>query len=188
MKRCDWVPLDDEIYTRYHDEDWGVPVHDDIRLFEMIVLEAAQAGLSWSTILKRREGYRKAFDDFDPLKVSAFDEKKIEELMNDTGIIRNRRKIESSIRNAAVFLEIQKEFGTFDSYIWSFVDGKIIQNEFKEMKELPAKTELSEKISKDLKKRGMNFVGPTIIYALMQSIGMVNDHQTDCFRYEQLKR
>lgn len=188
MDRCDWVPLDDEDYVNYHDQDWGEPVHDDRMLFEMLVLEGAQAGLSWSTILKRREGYRKAFDGLDPIKVSSFDEDRIEELLKDPRIIRNRRKVVSAVRNARVFLEIKREFGSFDRYIWGFVGGKTIHNEFRELKDLPARTELSERISKDLKKRGMSFVGPTIIYAFMQSIGMVNDHQVDCFRYDELKR
>lgn len=187
MERCDWVPMDNEDYIRYHDEDWGVPVHDDRKLFEMLILEGAQAGLSWSTILKKRNGYRKRFKNFDPEKVAAMTEKDIEDAMNDADIVRNRLKIGSAVRNARAFLEIQKEFGSFDRYIWDSIDGNTIQNDFEELKDLPAETEISGRISKDLKKRGMNFVGPTIIYAFMQSIGMVNDHQTKCFRYNELK-
>ena len=187
MERCGWVPDNDESYRRYHDEEWGVPVHDEIKHFEMLVLEGAQAGLSWSTILKRREGYREAFEGFDPEKVAKYDDEKVELLLNDTRIIRNRRKIESAILNARIFLEIRKEFGSFDSYIWGFVDGRTIHNEFDKLSDIPSKTEISERISKDLKRRGMNFVGPTIIYAHMQSIGMVNDHQMKCFRYGELK-
>ena len=183
MKRCDWVPTEDDLYTRYHDEEWGVPLHDDKRLFEMLVLEGAQAGLSWSTVLKKRENYRTVFEGFDPEKVSAFDEERVRAILVDPRIIRNRSKIRSAVQNARVFMDIQKEFGSFNEYIWGFVNGTPIKNEFKEMKDIPAKTPLSEKISLDLKQRGMNFVGPTIIYAYMQSIGMVNDHQVDCYRY-----
>lgn len=186
MKRCDWVPVEDDLYTRYHDEEWGVPLHDDRRLFEMLVLEGAQAGLSWSTVLKKRENYRIAFEGFYPEKVAVFDEERIGAILADPGVIRNRSKVRSAIRNAKVFMEIQKEFGSFDEYIWGFVDGIPIRNEFREMKEIPAKTPLSERISRDMKQRGMNFVGPTIIYALMQSIGMVNDHQVNCFRYREI--
>ena len=182
MKRCDWAPTNNELYIKYHDEEWGVEVHDDRKLFEMLILEGAQAGLSWSTVLKKRENYRKAFDKFDYEKISRYDEGKIKELLNNAGIIRNKLKIKSAIRNAKVFLEIQKEFGSFDKYIWKFVNFKQIDNKFKSMEEIPASTELSDKISKDLKKRGMNFVGTTIIYAYLQSIGIVNDHQVDCFR------
>ncbi len=186
MKRCTWVDPDNKIYLEYHDKEWGVPVHDDQKLFEMLVLEGAQAGLSWETVLKKRQNYRKAFDYFDPQKVARYNETKQTELLQDKGIIRNRLKIKSAIQNAGVFLEIQKEFGSFDTYIWNFIDGKPIQNKFKSMKELPAKTEFSDVISKDLKKRGMNFVGPTIIYAFMQAVGLVNDHEVSCFRYLQL--
>jgi DNA-3-methyladenine glycosylase I len=185
INRCAWVP-DDELYTRYHDEEWGVPVYDDQKLFEFLILEGAQAGLSWSTILKKRENYRTAFDNFDAEKIVKYNQKKIDKLLNDPGIVRNRLKIKSTIQNANVFLKIQKEYGSFSKYIWSFVDGKPIINRFKELKELPAKTEISDAMSKDLKKRGFNFVGSTICYAFMQAVGMVNDHTVDCFRYKEL--
>lgn len=185
-KRCEWVEGQPEIYIKYHDEEWGIPVHDDRRLFAKLVLDGAQAGLSWLTILKKREAYYKAFDDFDIEKVADYGEKDIERLMNDAGIVRNRLKIKSAVENAKAVLSIQKEFGSFDNYLWDFVQDKPIISEFISVSELPAKTPLSEKISKDLKKRGMNFVGPTIIYAFMQAIGMVNDHTTDCFRYKEL--
>ena len=180
MKRCDWVPLKNELYVKYHDEEWGKPLHDDIELFGLIILEGAQAGLSWETILKRRENYRKAFKGFDPKKVAKFSEKDVQRLLKDEGIIRNKLKIKSAINNAKCFLEIQKEFGSFDKYIWGFVNNKPIKNHLKKLKDYPAETELSKKISKDLKKRGFNFVGPTITYAYMQSIGMVNDHMFGC--------
>lgn len=180
MKRCAWVDLKNELYVKYHDEEWGREVHEDKKLFEMLILEGAQAGLSWSTVLNKRENYRKAFDNFDYKKISKYDEDKINELLLDSGIIRNKLKINSAIQNAKVFIEIQKEFGSFDNYIWGFVDNKQIVNKIKSMGELPAKTDLSDKISKDLKKRGMNFVGSTIIYAYMQAVGMVNDHEVDC--------
>lgn len=186
-KRCSWC-LKDPIYVKYHDEEWGVPVHDDKKHFEFLVLESAQAGLSWLTILKRREGYKLIYDGFDPVKVAKYDEIKIEEMMNYDGIIRNRRKIESSIRNAKVFLQIQNEFGSFDEYIWSYTDQKPIINTYKELKDVPAKTELSEKISKDLKKRGCSFLGPTIIYSFLQAVGIINDHLVDCFRYKELNK
>lgn len=185
--RCQWVNMKNELYVEYHDKEWGVPVHDDRKLFEMLILEGAQAGLSWEIVLKKRENYRKAFDNFDPQKVAEYGEKKITELLNNEGIIRNRLKIRSAIQNACVFLDIQKEFKSFDKYIWGFVNSKPLRNSFKTLAEIPAKTELSDKISKDLKKRGMNFVGSTIIYAFMQSIGMVNDHKVNCFRYSQIK-
>lgn len=187
-KRCDWVPLDNPLYVTYHDEEWGVPVHDDRLLFEFLVLEGAQAGLSWITILRKRENYRSAFDQFDPQKVALYDEKKIEELMQNSGIIRNRRKIEAAVQNAKVFLEIQEEIGSFDRFIWKFVDGKPIINRWKSLKELPASTPESDIMSKELKKRGFKFVGSTICYAHMQATGMVNDHTIDCFRYEEIKR
>ena len=183
MKRCSWVPKNNPLYERYHDEEWGIPVHDDRKLFEMLVLEGAQAGLSWETVLKKRENYRKAFDNFDPAKVAGYGEEKVRELLNNPGIIRNRLKINSAINNAKKFLEVQEESGSFDSYIWSFVDNKPIRNNFATIKEIPAKTELSDKISNGLKKRGFKFVGSTIIYAFMQSIGMVNDHTSECFRH-----
>ena len=187
-KRCHWCVNGGEIYLDYHDTEWGVPVHDDRHFFEHIVLEGAQAGLSWITILKRRENYRKAFDNFDVKKVAKYGEKKIEELVQDPGIIRNRLKIKSAINNAKVFIAIQNEFGSFDKYFWSFTDGKIIDNKIKTMRDIPATSELSDTISKDLKKRGMSFIGSTIIYAMMQSVGMVNDHEMTCFRYKELTR
>jgi len=180
--RCGWVDMKNPLYVDYHDKEWGVPVHDERKHFEMLVLEGAQAGLAWATILNRREGYRKAFDNFDPEKVAAYDENKVQVLLQDPGIIRNRLKITSAIKNARAFLAIQEEFGSFDLYLWGFVNHKPIINHFKTLEEIPAQTELSQKISKDLKKRGMSFVGPTILYAHMQAIGMVNDHQVDCFR------
>ncbi|WXU00178.1 MAG: DNA-3-methyladenine glycosylase 1 [Catillopecten margaritatus gill symbiont] len=184
--RCAWTNLDNVLYVKYHDEEWGVPTHDERALFEMLILEGAQAGLSWETILNKRENYRKAFDNFDPQKVAKYDNDKQNELLQDAGIVRNRLKIKSAIQNAKAFLEIQTEFGRFDSYIWGFVNHQTIVNHFESLADLPASTQLSEEISKDLKKRGMNFVGPTIIYAYMQSIGMVNDHETTCFRHTQV--
>ena len=183
MQRCAWV-TEDEIYKKYHDEEWGKPLHDEYKLFEFLILEGAQAGLSWLTVLKKRENYRKAFDGFNPEKVAKYDEEKVSVLLNNKGIIRNKLKINSAIRNAQAFLDIQKEFGSFDAYIWGFVNGKPIQNKYMSIKDVPAKTDLSDKISKDLKKRGMNFVGSTIVYAFMQAIGMVNDHTSDCFLYK----
>ena len=185
-KRCGWVPLDNPLYLKYHDEEWGVPVHDDRMLFEFLLLEGFQAGLSWITILRKRENYRRAFDNFDAKKIEKYDEKKIEKLMQNSGVVRNRRKIESAITNAKACLGVQKEFESFNNYIWGFVDGKPIVNKWKIMKEIPANTELSEKISKDLKRRGFKFVGSTIIYAYMQATGMVNDHTVDCFRYNEI--
>ena len=185
-QRCSWVNLKNELYVKYHDEEWGIPVHDERKLFEMLILEGAQAGLSWETVLKKRENYRKAFDNFNPHKISKYDEAKESELLMNKGIIRNRLKIKSAIRNAKIFLQIQNEFGSFDKYIWGFVNYKPIQNNVGSYSELMPKTELSDKISKDLKKRGMSFVGSTIIYSFMQSIGMVNDHEIACFRYKEL--
>ena len=185
-KRCEWAEHSD-IYRTYHDEEWGVPVYEDQKLFEFLVLESAQAGLSWITILKRREGYRRAFANFDPKIVSTFDDHMVEQLMQDTGIIRNRLKITATIKNAKAFLKIQEEFGSFSKYIWHYTGGKPIINNFKKLDELPAKTELSEIIAKDLKKRGFGFLGPTVIYAHMQATGMVNDHLIHCFRYHELK-
>jgi len=187
-QRCAWVNPKNELYVKYHDEDWGVPVHNDQKLFEILILEGAQAGLSWEIVLKKRENYRKAFDNFNPQNVAKYDENKQEDLLQNEGIIRNRLKIKSAIQNAIAFLGIQKEFGSFDKYIWKFVNNQPIQNRFKSFSELPAKTELSDKISKDLKKRGMNFVGSTIIYAFMQSVGIVNDHEVKCFRYMGVKK
>ena len=184
--RCWWAG-DDPLYVAYHDEEWGVPVHDDRKLFEMLILEGAQAGLSWITILRRREGYRTAFDGFDPAIVAGFGEEKVAELLQDVGIIRNRQKVRSAINNARRFLEVQAEFGSFDAYIWRFVDGQPIQNARQSMSDIPAKTPLSDTISKDMVTRGFNFVGSTIMYAHMQATGMVNDHVVDCFRWAELQ-
>jgi DNA-3-methyladenine glycosylase I len=180
--RCPWC-LKDELYTKYHDEEWGNPVHEELKHFEFLILETFQAGLSWHTILKKRENFRKAFDKFDPVKIAKYREKKILELMQDEGIIRNRLKIESAIANAKAFMEVQNEYGFFDSYIWGFVNEKPIKNKWKSLFEIPAKTELSDMISKDMKKRGFKFVGSTTIYAHLQAIGVVNDHLTDCYKY-----
>lgn len=177
--RCPW-PGTDQIYIDYHDNEWGVPLHDDRRLFEMLILEGMQAGLSWITVLRKREDFRRAFDNFDAKKIAKYTDKKIEQLMQNEKIIRNRRKITSAVGNAKAFLEIQKEFGSFDKFIWSYVDGKPIVGHFETMSDVPANTPLSDKISKDLKKRGFNFVGTTIIYSFMQAIGMVDDHLTSC--------
>lgn len=185
-KRCQWVHHQPQIYIDYHDFEWGVPVYDDAKIFEMLVLESAQAGLSWLTILKRREGYRSAFAGFDYRKVAEFTNVDIEQLMHNEQIIRNRRKIEATIQNAKVFIEIQREFGSFSQYIWSFVDGKPIKSCVKNHKELPATSKVSDRLATDLKKRGMKFVGSTIMYAHMQAMGMINDHETDCFRYNQV--
>ncbi len=186
--RCQWISKEKEgsLYCNYHDKEWGIPVHDDKVLFEFLILEGAQAGLSWSTVLKKRENYRKAFDNWDFYKIAKYREKKEKELLQNEGIIRNRLKIKSTINNAKVFIRIISEFGSFDKYIWGFVNGKPIINMFKSMSEIPASTEVSDKISKDLKKRGMNFVGSTIIYAFMQAVGMVNDHEISCFRYGEI--
>lgn len=181
-QRCKWV-TDDPLYINYHDHEWGRPVHDDRKLFEMLTLEGAQAGLSWITILKRRENYRKAFDDFNPEIISQYDEQKIEALLMDEGIIRNKRKIHSVVTNAQSFLKIQHEFGSFDAYIWQFVGGSPIVNDWESHSEVPSSTKESEQMSKDLKKRGFKFVGPTICYAFMQAVGMVNDHTRDCFLF-----
>ena len=177
--RCIWAK--DDLNIEYHDNEWGIPQHDDTKLFEFLILEGAQAGLSWSTILKRRAGYRKAFSNFDPIKVSKYTSKHVEKLLDNQEIIRNRLKINSAINNAKYFLKIQKEFGSFDKYVWSFVNHKPIINNFKKLSDLPASTSISEKMSKDLKNHGFNFVGPTICYAFMQAVGMVNDHTADCF-------
>jgi DNA-3-methyladenine glycosylase I len=186
-KRCEWVPVDNPLYVKYHDEEWGVPIHDDQLLFEFLILEGMQAGLSWLTILRKRENFRTAFDHFDPRKIARYNEKKIQELMQNSGIIRNRRKIEAAVQNAKAFLEVQAEFGSFDTFIWQFVEGKPMINHWKTLKEIPAKTPLSDTISKELKKRGFKFVGSTIIYAHMQATGMVNDHTVDCFRYQEVQ-
>lgn len=185
MNRCAWPKT--ELDIAYHDTEWGVPVHDDRVLFEFLILEGAQAGLSWSTILKKRENYRRAFAGFDPRKVAKFDARKQSQLMQDAGIVRNRLKIASTIQNAKAFLAVQKEFGSFDAYIWRFVGGKPIQNARKSLKEIPPRTPESDAMSKDLLKRGFKFVGSTICYAFMQAVGMVNDHTVDCFRHRQVK-
>lgn len=184
-ERCNWGNTN-PLMIRYHDEEWGVPLHDDLKLFEFIVLEGFQAGLSWQIVLNKRENFHEAFDNFDPEIVAGYDRLKMEELMNNSSIIRNRLKIAACINNARCFLEVQKEFGSFDNYIWKFVDYKPIVNSFNDMKEVPAKTPLSDKISKDLKKRGFKFVGSTVIYAHMQATGMVNDHLTFCFRHKEI--
>jgi DNA-3-methyladenine glycosylase I len=187
MVRCDWC-LNDELYRKYHDEEWGVPVHNDRKQFEFLVLEMAQAGLSWLTILKKRENYRRAYQKFDPQKVARFSENQIRILVQNPGIIRNRLKIASSINNARRFLEVQKEFGSFSNYIWDFTGGKTIINKWRNLKEIPAKTELSDAVSKDMKKRGFTFIGSTIIYAHLQATGLVNDHLVGCFRHRQVQK
>lgn len=184
--RCPWAGTDPD-YIAYHDEEWGVPVHDDRTHFEFLILEGAQAGLSWSTILKKRANYRRAFDHFDPATVAAYDEAKIEQLLADAGIIRNRLKVTAAVRNAREFLKVQAEFGSFDAYIWSFVGGRPIVNAWESLRQLPAETAESRTLSKDLKGRGFSFVGPTIMYAHMQAIGLVNDHLVSCFRYHELR-
>jgi DNA-3-methyladenine glycosylase I len=184
MKRCSWPKS--ELDIAYHDHEWGVPVHDDTLLFEFLILEGAQAGLSWSTILNKRENYRKAFDHFDAKKIAGYDARKIKSLLADAGIVRNRLKIAAAVENAKAFLAVQKEFGSFDTYLWRFVNGQTIQR--KSDRPAPAQTRESEAMSKDLLKRGFRFVGPTICYAMMQAVGMVNDHARDCFRYKQLKK
>jgi DNA-3-methyladenine glycosylase I len=183
--RCAWSAKD-PLYIGYHDTEWGVPVHDDRTLFEFLILEGAQAGLSWITILRKRDAYRKAFDRFEPEKVARYDRKKIAALLKDPGIVRNRMKIESAVKNARAFLEVQEEFGSFDAYQWRFVEGKPIVNRFRSIKEIPARTPVSDALSRDLKDRGFSFVGSTIIYAHMQAVGMVNDHVIDCFRHRPL--
>ncbi len=185
ISRCPWCGTD-PVYVKYHDTEWGVPVHDDRKHFEFLVLESAQAGLSWLTVLRKRENYRLAMDGFDVNKIAGYDNKKLEELLQNPGIIRNRLKIKSSISNAKKFIEVVNEFGSFDKYIWSFTENKTIRNQFTRISELPAKTELSDRVSKDLIKRGFKFVGSTIIYAHLQAIGLVNDHLVDCFRYKEL--
>jgi len=187
MKRCGWVPAEDERYTLYHDTEWGVPSYDDTHLFEMLTLEGAQAGLSWSTILNKREGYRRAFAGFDPRKVARFTQADIERLMLDTGIVRNRLKITSTLDNAKATLSVIEESGTLSAYLWSFVEGKPRQSAFKSFREIPPETPESRVMSRELKKRGFRFVGPTICYAFMQAVGMVNDHEVGCFRHRALK-
>jgi DNA-3-methyladenine glycosylase I len=186
-KRCAWVNTSDPLMLQYHDLEWGVPVHDDRKHFEFLVLEAAQAGLSWSIVLNKREGYRRAFSDFDPAKVARYTGRRIQKLTLDTGIIRNRMKIQAAIRNAQAFLGIQEEFGSFDAYCWRFVDGRPKLNRWKAMREIPATSRESDAFSKDLKQRGFAFVGSTIVYAHMQAVGMVNDHLVDCFRHRELR-
>ena len=186
VQRCAWAGSD-PLYMAYHDEEWGVPLHDDRRLFEMLILEGAQAGLSWITILRKRAAYRKAFDNFDPQKVARYRQARIERLLANEGIVRNRLKVEGAVRNAKAFLDVQREFGTFDAYIWRFVGGHPIQNSRRTMKDVPPTTPESDAMSRDLKKRGFTFVGSTICYAFMQATGLVNDHVVDCFRYPPLR-
>ena len=187
-RRCTWVGIGDLLMREYHDREWGVPVHDDRKHFEFLLLEAAQAGISWSIVLKKREGYRRAFSQFDPAKVARYTGKRIEALIGDPGIVRNRMKITAAVRNARAFLSIQDEFGSFDAYCWRFVDGRPRLNRWKSMREIPATSRDSDAFSRDLKRRGFSFVGSTIIYAHMQAVGMVNDHLIDCFRYREIRR
>jgi len=184
-RRCGWVGTD-PLSISYHDEEWGVPVHDDRRLFEFLVLDGFQAGLSWMTILRKRGNYRQAFDGFDPGEIACYGTSKIETLLSDRGIVRNRMKIEAAVQNARAFLSVREEFGSFDAYIWGFVGGKTIRNAWKNVREIPARTGESTAMSRDLKRRGFSFVGPTICYAFMQAAGLVNDHTIDCFRYHQV--
>lgn len=184
-KRCKWCTSGNDLYVQYHDQEWGVPVHDDLKQFEFLTLESAQAGLSWSTVLNKREGYRKAFANFDPEKVARFSEKKTAKLLENPAIIRNRLKVNAAVTNAQAFLEVQEEFDGFNTYIWQFVDGRPMQNKWRSMKQVPATTKESDALSKDLKRRGFKFVGSTIIYAHMQAVGMVNDHTIDCFRHKE---
>lgn len=186
ITRCTW-PKDNQLMIEYHDKEWGVPVHNDQKLFEFLILEGAQAGLTWQTVLNKRENYSKVFSNFDPSKISKYDDKDVKNLLTDPGIIRNRLKIAATIQNAKMFLKIKEEFGSFDRYIWQFVNNKPIKNKFSLLKEIPASTKESAAMSKDLLKRGFKFVGPTICYAFMQAVGMVNDHQTNCFRYYEIK-
>jgi DNA-3-methyladenine glycosylase I len=184
-KRCNWG-TNDPLYIEYHDREWGVPLHDDRRLFEFLILEGIQAGLSWLIVLKKRENFRHALDGFDPQKIAHYDSGKIEELLQNPGIIRNRLKIQAAVTNAGAFLEVQEELGSFDTYIWQFVDGRPIRNRWQSVSEIPATTDRSDAMSRDLKGRGFRFVGSTICYAFMQAVGMVNDHVTDCFRYQEI--
>jgi DNA-3-methyladenine glycosylase I len=186
VRRCGWAPLEDTAYLAYHDEEWGVPVHDDRRLFEMLTLEGAQAGLSWATILHKREGYRRAFAGFDAAKVARFDAKKVERLLQDPSIVRNRLKVESTISNARATLSVQKELGSLDTYLWGLAGGAPIVNRWRTLADIPAETPISRALSKDLKRRGFRFVGPTVCYAFMQATGMVQDHELSCFRYAEL--
>lgn len=187
QKRCGWVDGGNDLYHRYHDEEWGVPVRDDIRHFEFLTLEGAQAGLSWATVLNKREGYRKAFAGFDPQKVARFTEKRVEKLLLDPGIIRNRLKVQATVNNARRYLEVQESFGSFNEYIWGFVEGKPIVNRWKTLKEVPATSPVSDALSKDLKQRGFKFVGSTVIYAHLQAAGLINDHTVDCFRWKEVQ-
>jgi DNA-3-methyladenine glycosylase I len=186
MKRCEWS-LGDELMMNYHDSEWGVPVHDDRKLFEFLVLDAFQAGLSWATILRKRENFRRAFDNYDASKIAKYDKRKVRKLLSDAGIIRNRLKIEATVSNAKAFLRVQEEYGSFDRYIWQFVNGVTLQNKWRSISDVPAKTAESDEMSKDLKKRGFKFVGSTICYAFMQASGMVNDHVVGCFRHKELR-
>ena len=186
MNRCSWAK--GELYEAYHDTEWGVPSHDDRHLFEMLILEGAQAGLSWSTILNKRENYRRAFNDFDARKIARYDSRKVKRLLSDSGIVRNRLKIAAAVQNAKVFLAVQKEFGSFDRYIWRVVGGRPVQNQRKSIKDVPARTPESDAMSKDLLKRGFKFAGSTICYAFMQAVGMVNDHTVDCFRHTEIRQ
>lgn len=185
IERCEWVGSD-PLMIEYHDKEWGVPVHDDTRLFEFLVLDAMQAGLSWKTVLNKRENFRKAFDNYNVKKIAKFEKNKIEELLSDKGIIRNRMKINAAIKNATFFIDVQKEFGNFDTYIWQFVGGKTIKNSWKKLSAIPPNSPESDTMSKDMKKRRFSFVGSTICYAFMQAAGLVNDHTTDCFRYHEV--
>ena len=187
-RRCSWVNADDVLLVEYHDREWGIPAHSDHKHFEVLILSAVQAGLNWSLVLKKRDGYRRAFNKFDPEKVARYSEMQIRKLLSDPEIIRNRMKIEAAVRNARAFLKVQEEFGKYDSYCWRFVDGRPKLNRWKTAKQIPARSPESERLSKDLKKRGFNFVGPTVTYAYMQAIGMVNDHTVDCFRYREIAR
>jgi DNA-3-methyladenine glycosylase I len=187
-KRCSWVNVDDTLMREYHDREWGVPTHDDQTHFEFLVLEAAQAGLSWSIVLKKRDGYRRAFSQFDPAKVARYSAARIDKLTAEPGIIRNRLKIAAAVKNARAFLAVQKEYGSFDAYCWQFVDGRPRQNRWKSLRQIPATTAESDAFSRDLKRRGFSFVGSTVIYAHMQAVGMVNDHLIDCYRYRDVRR
>jgi DNA-3-methyladenine glycosylase I len=185
-KRCEWAGSD-PLYVEYHDKEWGVPEHDDRKLFELLILEGAQAGLSWLTVLRKRQNYKKSFDNFNARKIARYDKRKIKELLNNEGIIRNRLKVASTVQNAKAFLDVQKEFGSFDKYIWEFVNGKTIKNKWRKMQDIPSNTDISDAMSKDLKKRGFKFVGSTICYAFMQAVGIVNDHVVSCFRYNEVQ-
>jgi DNA-3-methyladenine glycosylase I len=186
VKRCEWAPLENPLYLAYHDEEWGVPVHDDRRLFEMLVLEGAQAGLSWSTILNKREGYRRVFNGFDPGAVARFSARMVDRMLEDPAIVRNRMKVESAVTNAQAVVKVQEDDGSLDAYVWSFVDGAPKVNRFRKLDEIPAETTESKAMSKDLKRRGFRFVGPTVCYAFMQACGLVNDHVVSCFRYREV--